>query len=133
MAIVVPESLIRVAVPANPDVLHLLRSVTASVGARMSMSLDDVEELRIAVDEAAALLLDRVDDPGGRTLELVLTCTDRSLTANVSLDGPVTSDDDARASWPWRVITAVTDDASIRRTDGRLTITFTKSAPGSDR
>ena len=133
MAIVVPESLIRVAVPANPDVLHLLRSVTASVGARMSMSLDDVEELRIAVDEAAALLLDRVDDPGGRTLELALTCTDRSLTANVSLDGSVASDDDARASWPWRVITAVTDDASIQRTDAGLTITFTKSAPGSDR
>ena len=133
MAIVVPESLIRVAVPANPDVLHLLRSVTASVGARMSMSLDDVEELRIAVDEAATLLLDRVDDAGGRTLELALTCTDRSLTANVTLDGAGASDDDARASWPWRVITAVTDDASIQRTDARLTITFTKSAPGPDR
>jgi serine/threonine-protein kinase RsbW len=133
MAIVVPESLIRVAVPASPDVLHLLRSVTASVGARMSMSLDDVEELRIAVDEAATLLLDRADDAGGRTLELALTCTDRSLTASVSLDGAAGSDEDARASWPWRVITAVTDDASIRRADGRLTITFTKSAPGSDR
>jgi serine/threonine-protein kinase RsbW len=134
MAIVVSESLIRVAVPASPDVLHLLRSVTASVGARMSMSLDDVEELRIAVDEAAALLLDRADDAGGRTLELALTCTDRSLTASVSLDGAAGSDEDAaRASWPWRVITAVTDDASFQRADGRLTITFTKSAPGSDR
>jgi len=133
MANVVPESLIKVAVPASPDVLHLLRSVTASIGARMSMSLDDVEELRIAVDEAAALLLDRAGDASGRTLELALTCTDRSLTASVSLDGVVGSDEDARASWPWRVITAVTDDASVRRADGRLTVTFTKSAPGSDR
>jgi serine/threonine-protein kinase RsbW len=133
MAIVVPDSLIRVAVPASPDVLHLLRSVTASVGARMSMSLDDVEELRIAVDEAAALLLDRTDDAGGRTLDLALTCSDRLLTASVSLDGAAGSDEDARTSWPWRVITAVTDDASIQRADGRLTITFTKSAPGSDR
>jgi serine/threonine-protein kinase RsbW len=133
MAIVVPDSLIKLAVPASPDVLHLLRSVTASIGARMSMSLDDVEELRIAVDEAAALLLDGAGDADDRRLELALTCTDRSLTASVSLDGVAGSDEDARASWPWRVITAVTDDASVERTDGRLTITFTKSAPGPDR
>jgi serine/threonine-protein kinase RsbW len=134
MAIVVPEeSVIRLEVPASPDVLHLLRSVTASVGARMSMSLDDVEELRIAVDEAAALLLDGVGEGDG-ALELALTCTDRSLTASVSLDPAGRSDtEDARASWPWRVITAVTDDASIERSDARMTITFTKRAPGSGR
>jgi hypothetical protein len=85
------------------------------------------------VDEAAALLLGDGVDTGERTLELALTCTDRSLTASVSLDGATGSDEDALASWPWRVITAVTDDASIHRSDGRLTITFTKSAPGSDR
>jgi serine/threonine-protein kinase RsbW len=134
MAVVVPEdSVIRVAVPASPHVLHLLRSVTASIGARMSMSLDDVEELRIAVDEAATLLLDRVD-VGGGALELALTCTDRSLTATVSLDPAGRSDaEEARTSWPWKVITAVTDDASIERSDARMTITFTKSAPGPDR
>jgi serine/threonine-protein kinase RsbW len=134
MAVVVPEdSVIRVAVPASPHVLHLLRSVTASIGARMSMSLDDVEELRIAVDEAATLLLDRVD-VGGGALELALTCTDRSLTASVSLDPAGPSDvKDAHGTWPWRVITAVTDEASIERSDTRMTITFTKSAPGSAR
>jgi serine/threonine-protein kinase RsbW len=134
MAVMVPEeSVIRVEVPADPHVLHLLRSVTASIGARMSMSLDDVEELRIAVDEAATLLLDRAHGTGG-ALELALTCTDRSLSASVSLDPPPQADEeDALASWPWRVIAAVTDDASIERSVDRMTITFTKSAPGSDR
>jgi serine/threonine-protein kinase RsbW len=124
-------SVIRVAVPASPEVLHLLRSVTASVGARMSMPLDDVEELRIAVDEAATLLLDRVDGVGGG-LELALVCADRSLTARVSLDPARPSDpEELRSSWPWRVISRVTDGASIDRAATRMTISFTKSTPGS--
>src|SRR4029453_14080738 len=103
MAVVSPqESVIKVAVPADPTVLHLLRSVTASIGARMSMSIDDVEELRIAVDEAATLLLGRRDEAGG-ALELALTCTDRSLTASVSLDPAGHSDvEDPRGSGPGR-------------------------------
>jgi len=133
MVTVAPESVIRVTVPPTADVLHLLRTVTASIGARMMMSLDDVEELRIAVDEAASILLDRADPPEG-VLELVLTCDDRSLRASVSIgELPTIADDEVRASWPWRVITAITDDANLLRADGTMTITFEKSAPGPDR
>jgi serine/threonine-protein kinase RsbW len=128
------EAVIRVAVPARADVLHLLRSVTATVGARMSMPLDDVEELRIAVDEAATLLLDRSERPGG-SLQLELTCMHRSLRGSVRLDtaGAAEGDDDVRGSWPWRVISGMTDEASIERSDGGMAIVFAKTTPGSDR
>jgi serine/threonine-protein kinase RsbW len=135
MAVVAPESVIRVEVPASPDVLHLLRTVTASIGARMMMSLDEVEDLRIAVDEAATILLARADGTqADRALELALTCSDHSVTASISLD-PVrsTPDDEVQGSWSWRVISAVADDASIDRTGARMTITFGKSAPGPGR
>ncbi len=132
------ESVVRVTVPARADMLHLLRSVAASVGARMSMPLDDVEELKIAVDEAATLVLDRSGATPG-SLELDLTVTDGSLRVDLRLEptsapaDPDASDEELLASWPWRVIAGMTEEASIERTKTGITITFMKSVVGSDR
>jgi len=127
------DAVIRVDVPARPDVLHLLRSVTASVGARMALSLDDLEELRIAVDEASSLLLDRSRD-AERILHLELDCDARTLVARIRLEpAPRADPDELLRSWGWRVISAVTDEASIDRTPTGTTVTFAKSAPSTDR
>jgi serine/threonine-protein kinase RsbW len=132
------ESVVRVAVPARADMLHLLRSVAASVGARMSMPLDDVEELKIAVDEAATLMLDRSGGTPG-SLELDLTLTDGLLRVELRLaraDVPThtdASDAELLASWPWRVIAGMTEEASIERSETGITITFMKSDAGSQR
>ena len=44
-------------VPADPAYLAVVRTATAGLGARLDLTLDDIEDLRIAVDEACALLL----------------------------------------------------------------------------
>jgi serine/threonine-protein kinase RsbW len=128
------ESVVRVAVPARANMLHLLRSVAASVGARMAMPLDDVEELRIAVDEAATLLLDRSEGEAG-SLELDLTLAAGSLRVELRLEpaDAVGSDDELLASWPWRVITGIADEASMERSETGMTIAFMKTAPGTQR
>jgi serine/threonine-protein kinase RsbW len=132
------ESVVRVAVPARADMLHLLRSVAASVGARMSMPLDDVEELKIAVDEAATLMLGRMGSTAG-SLELALTLTDGSLRVELCLEaadvpaGTDASEADLLASWPWRVIAGMTEKASIERSETGITITFMKAVVGSQR
>jgi serine/threonine-protein kinase RsbW len=132
------ESVVRLAVPARADMLHLLRSVAASVGARMSMPLDDVEELKVAVDEAATLILDR---SGGKpnSLELDLTLANGSLRVDLRLEpaeapaGADASNAELLASWPWRVIAGMTEEASIERSETGITITFMKTAAGSAR
>jgi serine/threonine-protein kinase RsbW len=132
------ESVVRVAVPARADMLHLLRSVAASVGARMSMPLDDVEELKIAVDEAATLILDRSGGTSG-SLELDLTDTDGSLRVELRVGATASqkdadaSDEELLASWPWRVISGMTEEASIERSETGITITFMKTVAGSTR
>jgi serine/threonine-protein kinase RsbW len=128
------ESLVRIAVPARADMLHLLRSVAASVGARMSMPLDDVEELKIAVDEAASLMLDRSRGTAG-SLELDLALRDGSLRVELRMEpaGAIGSDEELLASWPWRVIAGMAEEASIERSQTGITITFMKTAPGSQR
>src|SRR5512141_3495133 len=51
-------------VPADPAYLAVLRTATAGLAARLDLTLDEIEDLRIAVDEACALLLDHRAHPG---------------------------------------------------------------------
>jgi serine/threonine-protein kinase RsbW len=46
-----------VSVPPRAEFVHVLRSVTATVAARIRLSIDAVDDLRLAVDEACARLL----------------------------------------------------------------------------
>lgn len=44
-------------IPADSAYLSVLRTVTAGLAARLDFTLDDIEDLRIAVDEATAMVL----------------------------------------------------------------------------
>ena len=48
---------VRVSVPARAEFLHVVRTVVGSVAARHDLTIDAIEDLRIAVDEACAQLL----------------------------------------------------------------------------
>jgi serine/threonine-protein kinase RsbW len=54
-------------VPAHPAYVAVVRTAAAGLAARADLTLDRIEDLRIAVDEACALLLHRRegDDPYG--------------------------------------------------------------------
>ncbi|MFN0091307.1 MAG: ATP-binding protein [Acidimicrobiales bacterium] len=60
---------VRLSVMAVSESLRLCRLVAAGLGGEIDLDLDEVEELRVAVDELCALLVE--GDPGGR-LELTL-------------------------------------------------------------
>src|SRR6478735_3271011 len=51
-------------VPADPAYLAVLRTATAGLAARLDLTLDEIEDLRIAVDEACALLLEHTSHLG---------------------------------------------------------------------
>ena len=51
--------------PAESAYVAVLRMTTAGLAARLDFTLDDIEDLRMAVSEACALVLDDAD-PGGR-------------------------------------------------------------------
>ena len=48
---------ISIVVPARAEFLHVVRTVVGSVAARGNLTIDAIEDLRIAVDEACAQLL----------------------------------------------------------------------------
>jgi serine/threonine-protein kinase RsbW len=103
-----------VSVPARADLVHVLRAVAASVGARLDLPIDDVEELRIAVDEAAVLLL-HLHAPTGR-LTATLSVETGRLSIRIASDAAVSGEwppAGAEDAWPWLVIAGLTDGAGF--------------------
>jgi serine/threonine-protein kinase RsbW len=62
-------------IPARPEFLRVARLAAADMGARVGMSLDELDDVRIAVDELAHVLLASLA-PGEPTIEIVFTIRD---------------------------------------------------------
>lgn len=68
---------VRLAVPASPEFLRITRLVAASVAGRAGFTLDQVEDLRIAIDEACHALMGTAPRPG--TMVISYHLSDRGL------------------------------------------------------
>jgi hypothetical protein len=76
-----PPAVIRLSIPAAPEYLRLARLAAADVASRVGFSFEDIEDLRIGVDEMCHLLM----APG--TDEEQLTLTFELETDAVSVEG----------------------------------------------
>lgn len=119
-------------VPADPAYLAVLRTATAGLAARMDLTLDEIEDLRIAVDEACALLLgvggDAADDPGAGAgpqtrapLRAAFDLGDDVLQVRVS--GPATTLPE-RSSFAWAVLEALVGEIDTESGESSSTITL---------
>jgi serine/threonine-protein kinase RsbW len=120
---------IRLSVPARADYVHVLRSVTASVAAKLDFSFDDIEDLRLAVDEACAYLLGLQEDP--TSLSLTITPSGGAVDVLASVDGEEAAGrgQGLQATMVWHLLGALTDEARFEESGGHPGIRFTKSAP----
>jgi serine/threonine-protein kinase RsbW len=108
-----------VTAPARAEMVHVLRAVASSLAARMDFPYDDIDDLRISIDEACAQLLAVAGGAG--TFTLRLTSAAGGIEALVSLDG------DGAAEWPpsdledtltWKVLSGLSDDVSFESVSG---------------
>lgn len=100
---VVTNDSIELRVPADPAYLAVIRTAAAGLAARLDLTLDEIEDLRIAVDEACALLLDHRGHPG-RDLTALFTIGTNAL--DVTVRGPALVLPD-RSSFAWAVLEAL--------------------------
>jgi serine/threonine-protein kinase RsbW len=120
-------------VPATPGSVQILRNVVAGVAARLDMPIDQIEEVRLAVTEAASLLLDEAE---ATVLRMAIGGDAEALDVTLSSDGDVGAwpSDRALASWPWLVVKGLTDEIRAERTNGEgPSIGFTKRHERVDR
>jgi serine/threonine-protein kinase RsbW len=102
--------------PAESAYVAVLRMTTAGLAARLDFTLDDIEDLRMAVGEACALVLEHADPDGDLYANFDLS--DGSIRVSVSADSRSAADAD-QDSFGWQVLTALTSDVVTER-DGRL-------------
>lgn len=117
---------VRLAVPARAEFVHVLRSVTAAVASRVPLSLDDVDDLRLAVDEACARLLALRGD--AKSIRLDLRSLPDRFEVVVAVDAPT-------HSWPptgfedtlvWRVLDALAESVRFELWNGAPAIRIVK-------
>jgi serine/threonine-protein kinase RsbW len=120
-------------VPATPEFVQVLRNIAAGVAARLDMPIDQIEEVRLAVTEAASLLLDEVD---AASLRMTIGRDAEVLDVRLSTDGHADPwpSDRALASWPWLVVKGLTDEIRADQHDGEgPSIRFIKRLQRVDR
>ncbi|HST49022.1 anti-sigma factor [Jatrophihabitans sp.] len=123
---------VELTVPADPAYLALLRTVIASLAAGRDYTLDEIDDLRIAVDEAGALLLPHAA-PDSR-LSAVFGGAPDLLRAEVSVTMPAGhSAGPDRSSFAWLVLTALTDSTELTGSGRRLSLVLTKGRGSRDR
>jgi serine/threonine-protein kinase RsbW len=110
--------------PAAGAYLSVLRTATASLASRLDFTIDDIEDLRIAVDEACAMLLTQAMP--GADLECRFELTADAIDVAVSvltLDGQEPS----RDTFAWTVLTALAGevDSSVDA-DNKVTLVLHK-------
>jgi serine/threonine-protein kinase RsbW len=120
---------VTVRMPADGAYLSVLRTATAGLAARLDFTLDDIEDLRIAVDEACAMLLGQAIP--GSSLDCTFSLSPDMLTISVSVaclsPRPPTGD-----TFAWTVLTALAGSVEAQvGPEDRLAIVMRKSRPGS--
>jgi serine/threonine-protein kinase RsbW len=118
---------VTVRMPADGAYLSVLRTATAGLAARLDFTLDDIEDLRIAVDEACAMLLSQAIPGSSLECSFSLSPDDMTITVAVPSLNPRPPSGDTFA---WTVLSALagTVEAQVGPGD-RLAIVMRKSRP----
>jgi serine/threonine-protein kinase RsbW len=116
---------VTVRMPAEGAYLSVLRTATAGLAARLDFTLDEIEDLRIAVDEACAMLLSQAIP--GSDLECSFALGRGMMTISVSVPSlaptPPASD-----TFAWTVLSALAGSVDAFTGPGdQLTIVMRKS------
>ncbi|WP_141013942.1 ATP-binding protein [Nocardioides sambongensis] len=109
--------------PADGAYASVLRTLAAGLAARLDFTMDDIEDLRMVVSEAASLVLERAAEGGVLTCTFDLSHTDRlSLEVATETSMPASADYE---SFGWQVLAVLAEEASIDATASRFSVRAT--------
>jgi serine/threonine-protein kinase RsbW len=128
MPVTKDDDVVLLTVPAAGAYLGVLRTATAGLAARLQFTLDEIEDLRIAVDEACAMLLAVATDDADLACRFTATGDELAIETSVPI-----ADSNVRLpsgeSFAWQVLSALTDEVSADISPVRASIRLTKRRP----
>jgi len=120
---------VTIKMPADGAYLSVLRTATAGLAARLDFTLDEIEDMRIAVDEACAMLLSQAIPGSALACDFILGGDSMRISVSVRCLAPRLPANDTFA---WTVLSALAGsvDAQVGPGD-MLTIVLRKSRDSS--
>lgn len=108
--------------PADSAYASVLRTTTAGLAARLDFTIDDIEDLRIAVGEANAMVLEHADPGTDLVCKFYLASGEMTVTVAVETALPPVPDLD---SFAWQVLSTLATSADFTSTDGCFAVSMT--------
>jgi serine/threonine-protein kinase RsbW len=108
--------------PVDSAYVSVLRATTVSLAARLDFTIDDIEDLRMAVGEACAMVLPCADEGSDLTCRYFMSKGRLTITVTVPSQEPEMPDLDGFA---WQMLNALTTNATADAEGGEFTVSMT--------
>jgi serine/threonine-protein kinase RsbW len=118
------EPAVRIEIPASGEYLAVLRAAASGLAAGLSFTYEEIDDLRIAVDEACAQLLARRGSAD--RLEVSYLVNGAALEVEASVRADDLGEPLPRDGFSWQILRALTDDLDEQVVDGNLRLRFSK-------
>lgn len=117
---------VSITIPAQPAYVQVIRLIAAGLAARLSFTIEDIEDLKIGVDELTAYLTGTQGREG--TLEVKFGVADERI--EISGTGRFTTEYKIRTDltdFSRMILETVADSASLEHQNGTPTFSLVKS------
>ena len=117
---------ISVSIPASPEYLKVVRLIAAGLASRLRFTIDDIEDLKIAVDELSAYLTGAQGREG--TLDIIFDVHDDRI--EIGGTGHFTPGTKVRTDltdMSRMILQTVVDSATLEQQNGAPTFRLTKT------
>jgi serine/threonine-protein kinase RsbW len=117
-------STLHLEIPASGAYLSVVRAAATGLAAQLQFTYEEIDDLRIAVDEACAQLLARRGSAD--TLRIRYHLEPAELWVEVSVEAPDRGDPLERDTFAWQILSALTDEVTERAEADGLHLSFRK-------
>ena len=125
-----PSADVELRLPADGVYVSVVRTTTAGLAARLDFLIDDIEDLRIAVGEAGAMVLPEADPGSDLVCRYYLSPGRLRVEVGVSASAPEGPEYD---SFAWQVLSTMATQAEADSSGGRFAVSLTMESgvPGA--
>jgi serine/threonine-protein kinase RsbW len=117
---------VRIKIPASPAYVQVVRLVAAGLASRLKFTIDDIEDLKIAVDELSAYLTGAQGREGDLDIRFTVT-DDRIEIAGIGILAPGQKIRTDLTDFSRMILDTVVDSATLDSTNGHPAFNLVKS------
>lgn len=117
------DQTVSIKIPSSADHVSLLRALIGMYAAHENFTLEEVDDMRMAVEEAAVQLLRR---SVGDHISMELNSDGPTLSAELRSAVPGNEPVMKETSFSWTILSALSDDVSLTSHEGTAVVRLTK-------